>query len=124
MAIKELCTDFGKFTFLDKKTVVATANHGTNIDATKVQLAIDLIENELSGPYALILDRKSDYSIVPVEVYSFFSSIKRIKAIAIVRYNEREILPNNMEEKIFGKNIEKFSTINEAHEWTNSLLKK
>ncbi|WP_196141181.1 hypothetical protein [Aliikangiella sp. G2MR2-5] len=113
--------DFGLFTFLDDSTVVATAKEGVNIDAVKVQQAIDLIENELVGGYSLILERKYDYSIMPVEVYKYFASLKRLKAIAIVSSSGRKFLPDSMEQNIFGRDIEMFVSIEDAHEWLKSI---
>lgn len=101
---------------------MARANEGVNIDGKKVEYAIDLIEKELPGDYAMILDRKADYSVVPVEVYKFFASREKLKAIAIVTYKGRDFLPDNMEQRIFENKIEKFSSINEAHEWIKGLF--
>ena len=124
MATKTHKADFGQFVFLDEHTVVAAANEGVNIDSAKIQYAINLIEKELPGEYAIILDRKSDYSVVPVEVYTFFSNVKRLKALAIVRYAAREFLPHNMEQRIFKRKIEKFTSINDAHEWINNIFEE
>jgi len=119
---KILKADFGQFTFLDDHTVVATANDGVNIDGEKVQYAINLIEQRLPGDYAIILERKSDYSVVPVEVYTIFSNLERLKALAIVRYSTHEFLPDNMEQRISRKKIEKFTSISDAHDWINSIF--
>ena len=115
MFVKKLETDFGKFTFLDEYIVVAEAYSGVNIDASKVSRAIALIENEINGDYAMILDRKSDYSVVPIEVYNYFASVKRLKMIAIVSYRSPDFLPNNMENRIYKGRMEKFASIGEAH---------
>lgn len=117
-----LKTDFGQFIFLDEHTVVAEANHGVNIDGSKVQHAIDLIENELSGDYAIILERKEDYSVMPVEVYQFFASVERLKALAIVSYKGRDFLPDNMEKTIYKGRVEKFTSVDQAHAWIKSIF--
>jgi hypothetical protein len=120
--LKTIRLEFGRFIFLDNHAVVAEAKEGVNIDSKKVQRAIDIIEKELPGNYGLILDRKADYSIMPVEVYKYFASRKRLKALAIVKYADSEFLPDNMEQKIFKGNIEKFSSINAAHAWINNCI--
>lgn len=114
--------EFGKFTFLDEATIVAEAHKGVNIDGKKVRHAIELIENEVPGSYVLILDRKADYSIMPVEVYKYFASLQRLKAIAIVTYKKRDFLPDDMEKKIFKSKIEKFSNVSEAHQWAKTII--
>lgn len=124
MAEKVIKVDFGQLTLLDDQTVVATAKEGANIDGAKVKIAIDLIESELPGDYSLILERKYDYSVMPVEVYKFFASLKKLKAIAIIANSDRTFLPDNMEQRIFGRDLEMFPTIEKAYEWINSLLSK
>ena len=122
MSVNTLELEFGRFTFLDRHCVIATAKHGVNIDGAKVAQAVAMIEQHLPGDYALILDRKEDYSIMPVEVYQFFSRIERLKAVVIVSYNEKKQLPKDMEQKIFGKKIECFSDIESAHHWLKEVV--
>ena len=124
MTTKTHKTDFGEFVFLDNHTVVAEAYEGVNIDGKKVQEAIGLIEKELPGDYAMILSRKEYYSVMPVEVYKFFASLERLKAIAIVTFRKRNLLPDNMEQMIYGGKIEKFISKNEAHEWIKDIFRK
>jgi hypothetical protein len=124
MATNILKTEFAKFIFIDDQTVIAEAYDGVNIDGKKIRFAIDLIENNVPGDYALILNRKADYSVVPVEVYKFLASLERLKAIAIVRYKARDFLPENMEAILFEGNIKKFFSINEAHEWIKTVFQK
>lgn len=115
-------TDFGEFIFLDDTTVVARANSEVTIDGAKVREAISMIEHELPAAYALILDRKHDYAVVPIEVYQYLSSLPRLKAIAIVRYKMRDFLPENMERKLFTGELEKFTSIDDAHIWARGLF--
>ena len=120
--MKTIKKDFGQFTFLDEHTVVAEAYKGVEIDAEKVKQAIELIESELSGEYGMILDRKSEYSIMPIEVYEFFASIERLKVLSIVSYRIHDALPEGTEEAIYGKNIKKFNSIESAHEWMKQFF--
>lgn len=115
-------TDFGKFTFLDEHVVVAEALEGVNIDGEKVANAVKMIEEEFPGDYAIILNRKSDYSVMPVEVYTFFNTLKRLRALAIVSYKTRDFLPEGMEKNIFERNIEKFHSVEVAHEWLKTFF--
>ena len=108
MTEKTIKSKFGQFIFFDDHTVVAEASYGVNIDADKAQYAIELIEKELSHDYAMILDRKADYSIMPIEVYELFNSRERLKAIAIIEHKKPNILSGNLEQRIFKGEIEKF----------------
>lgn len=123
MTEKTIKSNFGQFIFLDDHTVVAEASYGVNIDASKVQYAIELIEKELLHDYAMILDRKADYSIMPIEVYEYFNSRERLKAIAIIEYKKQSVLSGNLEQRIFKGVIEKFVSKDDAHAWINELLK-
>lgn len=121
--MKTFETDFGRFVFLDDHTVVAEAYRSVNIDGQKAKSAIALIEQELPGDYVMVLDRKADYSVAPIEVYEFFASIKRLKALAIVNYRRRGFLPEDMERRIYGGQIENFTSIEDAHDWAKSLFR-
>lgn len=123
MELKTIRTTFGEFSFPDHHTVVATAHKGVEIDADKVQQAITLIEQTLPGDYAMILNRKEDYSFVPVEVYNYFGRLDRLKAIALVIYSDREVLPENMEQRLYKGKINKFNSIENAHDWVKELFK-
>ena len=122
MTEKTIKSNFGQFIFLDDHAVVAEANYGVNIDADKAQYAIGLIEKELLNDYAMILDRKADYSIMPIEVYEFFNSRERLKAIAIIEYKKQSVLSGDLEQRIFKGLIEKFASKDDAHEWINEVM--
>lgn len=115
-------TSFGTFDFVDAHTVIASAHEAVEIDAAKVKHAIELIEETFDGDYALVLNRRSDYSVMPMQVYQFFSAIPRLRAIAIVRYNRREMLPDDMEMRLFDGPLQKFSTLEDACAWVKTLF--
>ena len=46
----------------------------------------------MSGHYGMIIDRKSDYSIVPIDVYEVLNGLEKLKAIAVVVRNEQNFL--------------------------------
>lgn len=120
--MKKIEVEFGSFTFLDDTTVVAEAKKGVEIDGEKVSFAIEIIEKELPGDYAMILDRKHDYSVLPVPVYQYFASRERLKALAIVSHRVNPFLPEGMEKRIFGRDIETFYSVEMAHAWAENLL--
>ena len=120
--MKTIDLDFGQFVFLDDHAVIAAANEGANIGPGHAQKAVEMIEEKLPGDYALILDRKADYSVMPLEVYRYFDSLKRLKAIAIVKYKDRDFLPNDMESLLYSGMIKKFDSIEDAHHWVKALF--
>ncbi|MDH5444463.1 MAG: hypothetical protein OEY52_02835 [Gammaproteobacteria bacterium] len=120
--VKSKQTDFGEFIFLDEHVVVAEAKSKVNIDASKVKEAIELIENEFNDSYAIILSRKREYSVQPVEVYKYFASLPRLKALAIVLFRQLDILPDNMEQRLYNGPVQKFESIESAHAWLKTFF--
>jgi hypothetical protein len=120
--MKYIDTDFIHICILDNETVLVEAIDGVNIDDKKSQLANDLIENEMPDNYGMIIDRKSDYSIAPIEVYRNLNKIKKLKAIAIVVHNKTNFLPIEMEQNYFNGQLEAFQYIKDAHEWLTTIV--
>lgn len=117
-----LDTDFIHINILDNQTVLVEAVDGVEIDAAKSQYANQLIEKEMPGTYGMIIDRKADYSIVPIEVYNILNSLNKLKAIAIVVHSKRNFLPDDTEKHLFRGELEIFQTIADAHTWIHSVL--
>ncbi|MDH5444902.1 MAG: hypothetical protein OEY52_05050 [Gammaproteobacteria bacterium] len=120
--MKYIPTDFMHISILDDRTVLVEAMPGVEIDGAKSRYANELIQKEMPGEYGMIIDRKSDYSIVPVAVYDILNSIDNLKAIAIVVHGTRSFLPFETEKNLFKGELEIFQTIREAHEWIGKVL--
>jgi hypothetical protein len=120
--MKYVETDFNHISILDDIAVLIEAIDGVDICAEKAKYANDLIEKEMPANYGLIIDRKADYSIVPVEVYNALNKYERLKAIAIVLQNKRNFLPVTTEKKLFKGQLEVFKTIKEAHAWITGVI--
>ena len=78
----------------------------------------------MTGDYGMIIDRKADYSIVPVDVYHILNDIKNLKVIAIVVHKKLSFLPISIERKLFKGKLEVFQSIKQAHEWIHNELEK
>ena len=120
--MKYLDTDFIHIQILDPQTVLVEAIDGVEIDLEKSKHANDLIENEMSNDYKMIINRKADYSIVPIDVYKILNGLKKLKSIGIVVNNKPNFLPMSTEKKLFKGKLEFFQTIKDAHEWENQIL--
>lgn len=121
--MKYIDTDFVHISILDDKTVLVEAIDGVEIDDEKSRYANSLIEREMPGEYGMIIDRKSDYSIVPLDVYRNLNNIKNLKAIAIVVHNKMNFLPIDSEKRMYNGELEVFQYIKEAHEWINRVVR-
>jgi hypothetical protein len=122
--MKHIDTDFIHICIIDDKTVLVEAIDGVEIDKEKSQYANCLIENEMPGDYGMIIDRKSDYSIVPLDVYRNLNNIKKLKAIAVVVHNKTNFLPIDSEKRMYNGELEVFQYIKDAHEWLSRVVGK
>jgi hypothetical protein len=120
--MKHIDTDFIHICILDNKTVLVEAVDGVEIDSEKSRYANCLIENEMPGNYGMIIDRKADYSIVPLDVYRNLNNIKKLKAIAIVVNNKTNFLPISSEKRMYNGELEVFQYIDEAREWISRIV--
>ena len=120
--MKYIDTDFIHISILDAKTVLVEAMYGVDIDLEKSRYANQLIANEMPANYGMIIDRKADYSIVPVDVYNVLNSFERLKAIALVVHNNKSYFPVSVEQKLYQGQLEVFQTINQAHRWIEKKL--
>jgi len=120
--MKKIDTDFIHINILDDKTVLVEAMEGVDITYEKSTYANQLIADAMPGNYGMIIDRKADYSIVPVDVYNVLNSLNRLKAIAIVVYSKKSFFPLSAEQKLYHGKLEVFQTICEAHHWLSETL--
>ena len=102
---------------LDNDVVLVEAKYGVEINSVNSMIANDLIASEISGNYGLILNRKKDYSIVPVDVYEVLNSMERLKAIAVVLYNETSKLGIVTEQHLFKGALAIFDNVEDARVW-------
>jgi hypothetical protein len=120
--MKYIATDFIHISILDAQSVLVEAMDTVEIDLEKSKYANELIENEMPGDYGMIIDRKADYSIVPVDVYDILNKIQKLKAIAIVTHNKRSYFPVSIEQKLYKGKFGTFQSIKQAHEWIIQVL--
>ena len=121
-SMKQIDMDALNIKILDQQTVIIKAVEATEIDNSISSQANELIQNEMPGHYGMIINRKHDYSIVPIDVYNNLNKCENLKAIAIVLHNKNNFLPHSTEQRLFNGKLEFFSTINEAHSWITSVV--
>lgn len=114
--------DFIHIYVLDDKTVMVEVIDGVEIDAIKARRANEMIARAMPGDYGMIINRKADYSIVPLDVYKILNSIPTLKAIAIVIHNGRNFLPIITEKKLFARELEVFDSVDSARQWLKHVI--
>jgi hypothetical protein len=120
--MKNIETDFIHISILDSNTVLIEAMEGVDINQEKSKYTNQLIADEMPGNYGMIIDRKADYSIVPVDVYNVLNSFERLKAIAIVVHSKKSYFPVSAEQQLYRGKLEVFQTISQAHKWLEETL--
>lgn len=111
-------------TKLDDMTVLIEAKEGVEIDQETAASNMAAMVKVMPGNFGMIILRRSDYSIVPIDVYKSLNKIGNLKAIALVLPNKRNALPVATEQKLFKGELQSFMYIREAHEWTHQVLHK
>jgi len=115
-------TEFLHATILDESTVLVEAIDGVEINQDKSRHAMTLIAEKMRSDFGMIIHRKADYSITPVEVYDVLNSFASLKAIALVVARQRNFLPIETEKALFKGALEAFQSISEAKIWISSVL--
>jgi len=121
--MKILETDSINITILDDKMVQIDVHvDGVEIDKEKCKLAHALVANEMPGDYGVIINRKADYSIMPLDVYEVHNAHEHLKAIALVTYENRHSLPVATEQRLFNGELDEFDSIDKAREWIEQVV--
>lgn len=107
---------------LDDTTVVLEGRPGVNIDARHARRDNELIAGLMPGDYGIIIDRKADYSIAPVEVYEVLNAMTRLKAIAIVAHRPITAATAPAEKPLYRGLFRTFLSVDDAHAWLKSVL--
>ncbi len=112
--------EFGKLTFYDNY-VVAVMNEGVNIGDKENETLIKVAEAHFSKPFIYITHRINSYSVDP-NIYSKTAKLKNLTGFAVVSEGYMAKTNAQIERLFFNKPFEIFSTLDEAIEWTQTVL--
>jgi hypothetical protein len=110
-------------TVLDDVTVLVEGLPDVEITAAHAQRDNDLIATLMKGDYGMIVDRKADYSIVPVQVYRILNGMPRLRAVAIVSHRPLTTLSAATERPLYKGHFMSFGDVESAHAWILSVVK-
>lgn len=126
--MKNIDAEIMQIHVLSPEVVFASASKGARIDLGNKQhvyrltYAYQSIENAMKHSYGMIIDRNSQYSILPIEAYNSFNDFKNLKAIALVIDKGRRFFPVEFEKDLYQGEIEIFETIDQARSWIESIF--
>lgn len=119
-----LSLPFANLTFPTNNIVVVNIHTGVTVDADMAKETHVTIYQHLGRDYGMIADRSSDYSMLPVPVFTFLNEWVPLKAMAIVAHRAMSKTITDIDKSLAKKPLEVFSTIPEAQTWLESLLSK
>jgi hypothetical protein len=109
-------------TFVNDHIVILCAHHGVSIDGDEAAAIIALLEKNLPGNYAIVINRVNDYSVAPVAVYQVLNNTSRLQGIAIVTYREISSTVSDIEKSLSVKPLQVFSDLDAAETWLESFF--
>jgi len=112
--------DFGKLTFYDNY-VVAVMNEGVNIGNKENDILIKIAEKHFTKPFIYITHRVNSYSVDP-NIYAKTIKSENLSGFAVVSEGYMAKINAQIEKLFFNKPFEIFSSLEEAVEWTKSVL--
>ena len=102
--------------------VVTEVNEGVSLSLkTGIHLLIKSISYLGSRPIVLISNRINSYAVKPVD-YKYLNSLPILKGIGIVYHSEEGKRNAELESNFCSKPLRTFSSIDDAYEWTKTLL--
>ncbi len=128
--IKEIDLNFGKLKVYPDNVTAIEIQEGVDVGKEDVIKVIQCAEENTSGNYALISNRKSRYSTDVTKLYMVLSSRERLKCAAIVAYRDftrQMYAQEKLIEDIVSKGklpLELFESLEDAVEWTRLTLQK
>lgn len=110
-----------KLVFVDEHVVITETKEAVLIDSSTVKQAYDIIEEELSGSYTLIIDRRNKYRLMRFEVAKEDERRDRLKGIAVVAYNSTALQMAEMDKHASKKPFAIFDQLDDAIAWAKDL---
>lgn len=127
--MKTTTFDFGCFERVDERILIIVINEGVVIDGELSRKLVGLIDEQLSVPSVLIIDRRNDYSYSGTGMVTLKdSNLPNVAATGIVAYtsiSERVADTQvNVMNTMGRSNLNVFSSLDHAMSWANKLLEK
>jgi|GEM_PF-1594295 len=121
--------DFGTFEHVDERILVIVINEGVVIDGELSRKLVGFIDEQLSQPSVLVIDRRHDYSYSGTGMVTLKdSNLPNVAATGIVAYtsiSERVADTQvNVMNALGRSNLNVFSSLDHALSWANKLLAK
>ena len=109
-----------KLVFFDDQIVIVEPKKDATIDHTVVKQAYDIIEENLTGNYTLIIERKNKYKLIRFEAAKEDEQRDRLKGIAVVAFNNIALQMAELDKRISKKPFVIFTQLENAIAWAKN----
>jgi len=122
IAVHEL--EIGKLT-LYPNIIVGEVADGVHLTFENATVAAQIMAQEYKDttPFVYISNRVNSFSMDPVAYKDLFSVVPNIQGMAIVAKSKKRRMLSNLERIFIKKPMRVFSSMDEALDWSNKLLK-
>lgn len=120
--------EIGTLEIYDNSIAAITINNRDVITKEDVQLVLKSCNNNCPGDYILLSNRKSSYSIDPINLYEILGNEKRLIAAGVISYrtSTAKLYPveDEISEEVTAHNIDLhlFSTLDEGLLWAKKRI--
>lgn len=106
--------------FFDEKIVIIEPKKNAIIDRAVVKQVYDIIEENLTGNYNLIIDRKNKHKSIRFESAKEDEQRDRLKGIAVVACNNTVLQMAELDKRISRKPFVIFTQLENAIAWAKN----
>ena len=82
-----------------------------------------IITEQLGGCYGMIVDRREEYSVMPVPVFEFLNSWEPLKAIVIVTHRSMSKKIAEIDQSLSNKPLVLMDNVDQAQVWIDDKMR-
>lgn len=120
--MREIDADYARIFLHEERVVLVETKAGVVVEGGMVKKALDLIEQQITSNYCVIIDRKNEYKLMRFEIYNEVNDRSKLKGIAIVTHSKAADMLTDLEAPLCKKEFAKFDSLDQAISWGKTLL--
>ena len=122
--MKTLDLGSAKLSLMDGNILLFEADEGVVVDKKSAQRFYNEIENQVTGDYSLVINRKKKYQLLRFEVFDVINNQSRLMGLAIVADKDSARKMAEIEAPLCQKPFAIFSNVKEAVAWLETIRPK
>jgi len=109
-------------TVINERVVILRGKPGVEINRQTASSVLTGVEQLVPGEFGLIIDRKADYSVAPVETFDVLNNTPRLKAVAMVTYRPTTTSLAQLDQRLYKGQLKIFNALDAAEAWINAFM--